>query len=341
MEYSTGLGIFYHLLGALAAASFYIPIKLVKNWEWEASWLVNGVASWLIMPALVSALLLPDPIGFFIAIPPPVVAKTLLFGALWGLGGLTFGMTLRYLGLSVGYGVAIGITLVVGTLTPPLLNGSLASLLTTRSGIIALTGVMVAVAGIALTTVAGRKKEQRSGVINSELNVRKGVAIAIFCGVTSAFMAFAINAAQPIQTLALAAGVDPLYQVMPGYVIIMLGGFITNFIYCVCKARRNHTLEKIRRDPSHLWRNVLLSATGGVIWYLQFFFYGWGHVQMTGVHLAFVSWTFHMSMLVLCGGIWGFILKEWQKCSLTPLIWQTAGMATIVLSTVIIGLGGN
>lgn len=341
MDASVGLGIFYHLLGALAAASFYIPVKLVKNWEWEASWLVNGIASWLIMPLLVSSLLLPNVLTFFLAIPPQVAAKTFVFGALWGLGGLTFGMTLRYLGLSVGYGVAIGITLVVGTLTPPLLNGTLMTLFTHASGLMALAGVAIAVVGIALTTLAGQKKERSKGVQNSELNVRKGVAIAIFCGITSAFMAFAIDAAGPIQAMALAAGVDPLYQVMPGYVIIMLGGFVTNAIYCLYQATRHHTFAKIRRDPSHFWRNVMLSATSGVIWYMQFFFYGWGHVQMAAVNLAFVSWTFHMSMLVLCGGLWGLVLKEWRNSGRAPLSYQLAGMLVIVLSTFIIGMGGS
>ncbi len=341
MEYSIGFGIFYHLLGALAAASFYIPIQLVKNWEWEASWLVNGIASWIIMPILVSSLLLPNVVAFYQAVPVDVALRTYMFGVLWGLGGLTFGMTLRYLGLSVGYGVAIGITLVVGTLMPPLFGGKFLQLFSSHAGVIALFGVVIAVAGIAVTSLAGRMKENETGIKSQEFNVRKGVMIAIFCGITSAFMAFAIDAAEPVQRMALAQGVDPLYQVMPGYVIIMLGGFTTNLIYCLIKGKKNHTLQKIRQDPAHFWRNIILSATGGVIWYLQFFFYGWGHVQMTGLKLGFVSWTFHMSMLVLCGGIWGFILKEWKNCSNKPRRYQLLGMAIIVVSTLVIGLGGS
>lgn len=341
MDYSIGWGIFYHLLGAVAAASFYIPIRLVKNWHWEASWLVNGIASWVIMPLLVSALLLPDLVAFYQAIPLDVVLRSYMFGALWGLGGLTFGMTLRYLGLSVGYGVAIGITLVVGTLMPPLFSGAFLGLFSSSSGMLALTGVVIAIAGIAITTLAGKLKEQQTGVRQQEYDVRKGVAIAIFCGITSAFMAFAIDATEPIQRLAVAQGVDPLYQIMPGYVIIMLGGFTTNLIYCLIKGRQHHSLRAIRQDRRYLWRNLLLSALGGVIWYLQFFFYGWGHVQMLGLKLGFVSWTFHMSMLVLCGGLWGLVLKEWQGAGGKPLRYQIIGMLVIVLSTLVIGIGGS
>lgn len=338
MDASISLGILYHLLGALAAASFYIPLRLVKNWQWEASWLVNGIASWIVMPFIVSALLLPDVGAFFAAIPHAILLKTFILGALWGLGGLTFGMTLRYLGLSVGYGVAIGVTLVVGTLMPPLIDGTLLALLRSTKGGIALAGVIIAVLGIAITSLAGHMKEKKAGTNNGELNIKKGVAIALFCGIASAFMAFAINAAEPIQKMALSAGVDPLYQVMPGYVIIMAGGFATNLVYCLYKARQNNTFTVIKRDPSHLWRNLALSALGGVIWYLQFFFYGWGHVQMNALGLGFISWTFHMSMLVLCGGVWGFVLKEWQGCGGKPLSYQLAGMLVIVLSTMMIGL---
>lgn len=338
METSIELGIFYHLLGALAAASFYIPISLIKNWQWEASWLINGIASWVLMPMLVSIILLPDVGAFYAAIPSSVVMKTFLFGALWGLGGLTFGMTLRYLGLSIGYGVAIGITLVVGTLLPPLLDGKLADLIGTTKGCFALTGVVIAVVGIATTSFAGHLKEKTVATRRGELNIKRGLPIALFCGVTSAFMAFAIEAAEPIQKMALAQGVDPLYQVMPGYVIIMAGGFTTNLLYCLYKARRDHTLQQLMDDSSHRWRNALLSALAGVIWYLQFFFYGWGHVQMSALQLGFVSWTFHMSMLVLCGGAWGFVLKEWRGCRGKPLYYQLAGMMIIVMSTLLIGL---
>lgn len=338
METSIGLGVAYHLIGALAAASFYIPITLIKNWNWEVSWLINGIASWVIMPVLVSALLLPDLITFYAAIPLVTMSKTFTYGALWGLGGLTFGMTLRFLGISVGYGVAIGITLVVGTLLPPLLDGQLLVLTGTTKGVMALAGVGVAVAGIALTSFAGHLKEKSAGTTSTELNVRKGLMIALFCGITSSFMAFAINAAEPIQQMALAQGVDPLYQVMPGYVVIMAGGFTTNLIYCLYQMWRNRTLNKLRQDPTHRLRNTMLSVLAGVVWYLQFFFYGWGHVQMTALQLGFVSWTFHMSMLVLCGGVWGFLLKEWQGCAGRPLRYQLTGMLVIVASTMIIGI---
>nr|WP_321981198.1 L-rhamnose/proton symporter RhaT [uncultured Cohaesibacter sp.] len=341
MEFSANLGIFYHLLGALAASSFYIPISMVKNWEWEASWFLNGIASWIIMPILISSLLLPDVGAFYASIPASVLIKTYLLGALWGIGGLTFGMTMRYLGLSVGYGVAIGITLVVGTLMPPIIDRQIGHFVSTSSGLIALGGVLLAVVGIFVCSQAGRRKEAETGEKSDEFNLRKGIIIAVICGILSAFMAFAIEAGQPMQDLAIKLGVDPLYQIMPSYVIIMLGGFTTNAIYCIYKARQNNTVRKIRQDRSGLVRNALLSMAGGVIWYLQFFFYGWGHVQMVGSNLGFISWTLHMSLLVFCGGLFGFLMKEWVGSSTLTRRIQYAGMCVIICSTIVIGIAAN
>ncbi len=341
MTTAANWGIFYHFLGALAAASFYIPIKLIKNWEWEVSWFVNGIASWIVMPLLVVAILLPDVRGFYSQIPAQVLWKTYLLGALWGIGGLTFGMTIRYLGLSIGYGVAIGITLVVGTIMPPLVSGELLGLLSSAKGGIAILGIAVAILGIVVTSFAGFKKENERDNRAAEFNLKKGIVIAIVCGVLSAFMAFAIASGKPIEDLALSIGIDPLYKIMPSFVVIMLGGFTTNALYCFYKARQNGTWKKWRADRTDFWKNTALAALGGIIWYLQFFFYGWGHVQMENAKLGFISWTLHMSLLVLGGGMLGLALKEWEGCTPRPLRLQLYGMATIILSTLIIGLGAN
>ncbi|MCQ1058112.1 L-rhamnose/proton symporter RhaT [Photobacterium sp. DNB23_23_1] len=341
MEGSVNLGIIYHFLGALAAASFYIPIAKIKNWRWEISWFINGIASWIVMPTLVTFLIIPDTLSFLLDVKFNDMFKTYIFGALWGVGGLTFGMTLRYLGLSVGYGVAIGITLVVGTLTPVLLNGTIMEIISTTTGLFAILGVIIAVMGIGVTSLAGYKKEQSTKKTNSEFNLKKGIIIAIVCGVMSSFMAFAIEAGAPIQELAIEYGIDPLYQVMPSYIFIMLGGFTTNTLYCLFQANKNNSVSEILNDKTDRNKNIVLAFTGGIIWYMQFFFYGWGHVELVNSELGFVSWTFHMSMLVLCGGIFGFVLKEWIEVPKKTKLTQVSGMMILVLSTLIIGIGAS
>jgi L-rhamnose-H+ transport protein len=328
-------------LGALASASFYIPIKLIKNWEWEVSWMLNGVVSWIILPLLVVYCLLPDVAGFYGQVPTAVLLKTYILGALWGIGGLTFGMTMRFLGMSVGFGVAIGLTLVVGTLLPPIINGEFIQQLSTSKGMIALVGIVLAIVGILVSTLAGYHKEREQGNRSEEFNLKKGVIIAIICGFLSAFMAFAIDSGKPIQDIALAMGVDPLYQIMPSYVVIMLGGFTTNLLYCGVKAVRNNTFQKMRMQQAQVGKNIFLAVAAGSLWYAQFFFYGWGHVQMESAKLGYVSWTLHMSLLVLGGGLWGVVLKEWLGCTSKPLRLLYASMAIIIFSTIVIGIGAN
>src|SRR5580692_1799949 len=156
-------GIGWHTLGAACAASFYAPIEKVKKWSWETTWAIAGFFSWILLPIGVSLLLLPDFRGFYGGIDPHLVMKVMLFGAMWGVGNISYGLTMRYLGMSLGIGVAIGVTLVVGTLVPPLLHGQAAMLFSTRSGLLTMAGIVVALLGVGIVSYAGHQKEQQLG----------------------------------------------------------------------------------------------------------------------------------------------------------------------------------
>src|ERR1700690_3887190 len=225
-------GIGWHRVGAAAPASFYAPIEKVKKWSWETTWAVAGLFSWILLPISVSLLLLPDFQGFYTSIGSHVLLKVALFGAMWGVGNVSYGLTMRHLGMSLGIGVAIGVTLVVGTLIPPLLHGQAIELVTTRGGQLTLLGIVVALCGIVIVSVAGHRKEIALGSEIREFDVKKGLLLAVMCGIFSSGMSFAIDAARPIQASATAVGVKPLYSALPSYVIIMGGGALVNFAYC-------------------------------------------------------------------------------------------------------------
>jgi len=157
-------GVGWHIVGAACAASFYAPIEKVKRWSWETTWAVAGLFSWILLPIGVSLFLLPDFHGFYASMDPHLLLKVALFGAMWGVGNVSYGLTMRYLGMSMGIGIAIGVTLVVGTLIPPFLHGQAAMLFTTRSGQLTLAGVLVALIGVIIVSYAGHQKEiQLSG----------------------------------------------------------------------------------------------------------------------------------------------------------------------------------
>jgi L-rhamnose-H+ transport protein len=334
-------GIGWHMVGAAAAACFYAPIEKVKKWSWETTWAFAGIFSWILLPWLVSLILLPDFHGFYAGIPTGVLVRTFLFGCMWGVGNVNYGLTMRYLGMSLGIGVAIGVTLVVGTLVPPIIHGQLAYLFTSRSGLFTMSGVLLALVGIAIVSWAGHEKEEQMGVRAEEFNLTKGLLLAVMCGIFSSGMSFAIDAARPIAAAALQVGVKPLYVALPSYVIIMGGGALVNFGYCFSRLALRKDIS-IRRDLSQprgtVFLNSCLAASAGILWYLQFFFYAWGQANIP-VHLSYVNWMLHMSCYVLFGGIVGLALGEWRGAGGRPVRLLWTGMAVIIAAANLVGLG--
>ena len=259
----------WHMVGAASAASFYAPIGKVKKWSWETTWAVAGIFSWVLLPIGVSLFLLPDFWAFYAGLDFDTLLKAFLFGCMWGVGNVNYGLTMRYLGMSLGIGIAIGTTLVVGTLMPPFLHGQFLFLFTSRSGMVTLAGIVIALIGVAVVTYAGHQKEEQLGLTAEQFDLKKGLLLALMCGIFSSGMSFAIDAAKPMEAAALHLGVDPLYAALPSYVIIMGGGALVNFAYCIGRLALKSELS-FRKDysqPANVKiKNFLMAATGGTMW---------------------------------------------------------------------------
>lgn len=174
MSNAITMGIFWHLIGAASAACFYAPFKQVKQWSWETMWSVGGIVSWLILPWTISAMLLPDFWAYYSSFSLSTLLPVFLFGAMWGIGNINYGLTMRYLGMSMGIGIAIGITLIVGTLMTPIINGNFDVLINTEGGRMTLLGVLVALIGVGIVTRAGQLKERKMGIKAEDFNLKKG-----------------------------------------------------------------------------------------------------------------------------------------------------------------------
>src|SRR5271166_677005 len=211
------IGIGWHMVGAACAASFYAPIGRVKKWSWETTWAVAGIFSWILLPISVSLILLPDFRAFYGSISTDVLIKVALFGAMWGVGNVSYGLTMRHLGMSLGIGIAIGVTLVVGTLVPPALHGQFIAKFSSRGGLWSMAGIVVALIGVAIVSYAGHQKEEQLGAEVKEFNVMLGLALAVMCGIFSAGFSFGLDAATPLRTAALQAGLSPLFARLPCY----------------------------------------------------------------------------------------------------------------------------
>src|SRR6266852_7036439 len=241
------LGVFFHWLGGLASASFYVPYRGVKHWAWETYWLVGGFFSWIIAPWILAFTMTHDLMAVIGEAPAKALFWTYFFGVLWGLGGLTFGLTMRYLGMSLGMAMVLGYTAAFGTLMPPIFRGVFATeVIRTHSGLIILAGVAVCLLGIAFAGAAGVSKEremssEQKRASIKEFDLKKGVLVATFSGVMSACFAYGLAAGDPVKALTLQHGTPVLWQGLPVLVIVLAGGFTTNFIWCVILNLRNHT----------------------------------------------------------------------------------------------------
>ncbi|HTW82311.1 MAG TPA: L-rhamnose/proton symporter RhaT [Terracidiphilus sp.] len=334
-------GIGWHIVGAASAASFYAPIEKVKKWSWETTWAIAGFFSWILLPIGVSLILLPHFVAFYASLDPRQMLMVVLFGAMWGVGNVSYGLTMRYLGMSLGIGVAIGVTLVVGTIVPPLMHGQEALLFSTHGGQLTLAGIVIALAGIAVVSYAGHQKEQQLGRGVEEFNVMLGLALAAMCGIFSSGFSFGLDAATPIRKAALAVGVNPLYARLPSYVLIMGGGAVVNMTYCFVRLAFKKSLS-LRADLSQarpvLVKNASLAAAGGIMWYLQFFFYAWGEANIPA-RVGYVNWMLHMSIYVLCGGLVGLALGEWKGVGSRPVRLLWVGIIIIIAAANLVGLG--
>jgi len=341
------LGVFLHSVGGFAAGSFYIPFKKVRNWAWESYWLICGFFAWIVVPLVVAFLVVPGLTGVLQEVLRGPDASSIfysyVFGLLWGVGGLTFGLSVRYLGMSLGYAIALGFCAVFGTIVPPIYQGRFIDLLNTASGLTMLGGVAICLVGIAICGWAGMCKEkvlsaeQKKATIE-EFHFTKGIFVAIFAGVMSACMAFGIAAGKPIAKLAVEAGTGKSLQNSVVFVVILLGGFTTNLLWCVFLNIKNRSGRNyVDAKGAPLVNNYAFSAFAGITWYLQFMFYGMGTTRMG--RYDFSSWTIHMAFIIVFSNVWGLILREWKGSSRRTLCIITCGILVVFSSTIIVGTG--
>ena len=342
------LGVVIMAIGSACAASFYVPIKKVKEWSWESYWIVQGVVSWILAPWIFAYLTVPHLGEVLQKSPTGAILNTLLFGVLWGVGGLTFGLSMRFLGVAMGQSVALGFCAAFGTLAAPIIAGS--NLLATHEGVMTLIGVSICVAGIAIVGYAGALRsrnmteEDRKKAI-SEFALKKGLMIAILAGIMSACFSLGLSgiagvmdAGNKIKDAALAVDTDPLFASNPIYIFVMFGGFLTNFVYCVYLNAKNKTFKDyVSVSGSVLGNNLFLCLLGGTLWYLQFFFFGMGQSKLPTGMLAF-GWSILMALNILFSNVWGILLKEWKGTGTKTVSILCLGLFVLILSTFVLKL---
>jgi len=332
-------------LGALSAASFYVPFAKVKNMAWEVYWLIGGFFSWIVVPIIVAIVTIPNLFALYRTVSTSTLWWTFFFGFLYGFGGLTFGLSMRYLGLSLGYALTLGIIAVFGTLIPPLVNGIIFEMVASTGGILTLTGIGVTIIGIILTGKAGVMKDRvlpdekkRENI--KEFNLKKGALVALFAGVMSACFAFGIEAGRPISEGAVSMGVNPLWRQNPVYVVMLLGTFATNVIWCIFLGIKNKSLGDFFNAKAYvLLKNYLFSAIAGTLWYVQFLLYGMGESKLG--KFSFAAWSILMALSIVFSTGWGVYRNEWKGSGKKVGTILAIGLLSLVIASCIIGMAGR
>lgn len=337
---NTIIGLVIIAIGSLGQSSSYVPINKVKNWSWECFWLIQGIFAWLIFPFVGALLAMPDGLSLFDVYLQESVAvyKSVGYGILWGIGGLTFGLSMRYLGIALGQSLALGTCSAFGTLIPALLKGQD---LFSGEGLVLLTGVSIAIAGIAVIGYAGALKssnmsedEKKKAV--KDFALKKGLLIAILAGVMSACFNLGLEAGAPIKAHILSLGSESLLTLNPIILLVTIGGFVTNACYCLFQNYKNKSFKDYTTITASNWiNNLLFCALAGLLWYSQFFGLGVGQsfFEPGSVMMAF-SWSILMSLNVLFSNIWGIILKEWQGVKKKTIVILVTGLAILIFSII-------
>jgi L-rhamnose-H+ transport protein len=362
------LGVIFHFIGGFASGSFYIPFKKVKGWAWESYWIIGGLFSWLIVPPLAAYLTIPHFGSIISSADFSVLKWTYIMGLLWGIGGLTYGLGVRYLGVSLGSSIILGLCSIFGALIPSVYydvfpvagKDTITTLFTNTWGQWVLVGLLVCIIGIIICGKAGSMKDKDLSVAakpskegdiltkpielaNQEFKLGLGLVVAIISGVLSACFSFGIEAGSSMSIVAndLWKAEHPgqgefLYRNNVIYVVLLWGGLTTNLIWCMILNARNKTFKDYTNAKTPLAKNYLFAALAGTTWFLQFFFYGMGESRLGN---GASSWILHMAFIILIANAWGLALKEWKGVSIRTKNTIIIGILVILASVLIVGYG--
>ncbi|MFA7172981.1 MAG: L-rhamnose/proton symporter RhaT [Kiritimatiellia bacterium] len=337
------LGILLLVAGGFSAASFYVPSHAIKKWTWETYWISLGFVAWIILPPLSGLITTPDLWTILSSSSMKSILGAYGFGVLWGFGGLMSALGLRYLGLSLGQSVCLGVCSIVGTLVPAAIDGKIGLMFTTLPGFVVLLGFLVCLGGTALCGYAGILKERLLTDVQKKESVQefalgKGLLMAVLGGIMSASMALAFTAGAPIAQVAVDAGTEEVFKNMPLLVFALAGGFTTNFIATMRTTAKNKAFgDYVVKPRSTLFFNYFLAIISGILWYGQWFSFGTGTTKLG--EYSYAGWSIFMAAIIIFSNLWGLVLREWKGVDTKTRWYLWLGITALVISVIMIGVG--
>lgn len=332
--------------GAFSAGSFAIPFGKIREWKWETYWFIYSFGAYVLFPLAACIIFIPDFRTIYKTVPSEILTRVFLLGAIYGIGNLSFGLSLRYLGISLGYALSLGLILAIGTLIPPLIDGRLKIMIDSSGGNLLIAGVAVAVCGIALSGIAGYLKDKRISQnvnqnANPEFNFIKGLFAAVLVGITGSAMSLGMEQGRPVADYFEKSGVDPLFTTIPVMLVLLSGTLVTTIIWCLYLGIKNRSLNDYLKCGTQkaLAGNYLFALSAGFLWFMQFIFYGMGKSKMGP--FTFTSWGILVGLTIVFATLWGLYRKEWKGVSIRVYTLMVLSMIIIIISSYLIGVSGS
>lgn len=346
MSFEILTGILLIASGAFTSGSFAVPFGKIREWKWETYWMIFSTGAYIIFPLIACWVFAPEFKSAITATPSQRLMSVFLLGAVYGVGNLSFGLALRYLGLSLGYALSLGLMLAIGTLIPPVLDGRLQVMMQGSGGVLLILGVIVACLGIALSAWSGILKDKQMSDTGKKESIReydltKGILAALLVGITGSAMSLGFEKGGVISDMAIQQGIDPLFAMMPVMVVFLSGTLVTTIFWCVFLGLRNDSLRNYVRAASTrvLSFNYLLGLLAGLLWFSQFILYGMGKSKMGP--FTFTSWGILMALTIAFATVWGLIRGEWKGASRKVLTLMILSLVIIIVASFMIGISGS
>ncbi len=338
------LGILIIAAGAFSSGSFIIPFDKVTKWKWENSWLTFSFFAYLIVPLIICLMVAPNFMEIYKKIPSSNLLLIFILGAVYGLANLTFGLSLRYLGVALGFCISLGLMMVIGTLLPPMIDGRMSKMFEGNGGVLLISGLIVSCIGIGLTAYAGilksRKLETLKGEkANADFNLRKGLFAALFVGITGSSMSLGFEQGKMIAVETVKSGTPELFAKCPVFVLFFAGSLLSTLIWCIYLGIKNNSLgDYYKGESKTLITNYILCAFASFLWFINYIFFGMGTSKLG--EFTFVAWGILMSLTIVCATVWGFFRGEWKgiEFKIRGLVWL--GLAVLITASFLIGMSG-
>ena len=332
-------GILLISVGAFMSGSFAIPFDKIKGWKWENHWLVYSLFGYVIVPLLVSFVFVPDLMTVLSTVSSNTLLLVFMLGLVYGAANLTFGLSLRYLGIALGFSLSLGLMMAIGTLVPPLIDGRLAILFQGNGGIMLVIGILVSLTGILISGYAGFLKSKQMEK-DSDFNIKKGIAAALFVGITGSATALGIEQGIPIAKASIETGTNALFQDSIVFLVLYSGSFVTTLIWCIYLSLKNRSIQNFYKPVgSVLMFNYLFCALAGFLWYINYVFFGMGKAQMG--EFSFVAWGILMTLTIVCATLWGLYRGEWKGVTIKIRSMMWIGLVILIFASFLIGISSS